>query len=136
MRWKPALVLIGVLLLGAAAGALSDRAYLAYLESRKPGGARAVRSPASVLDLWTEKFDLTPEQRAKILPILKAYRVNRWKQLQKNIDELEKFIADLMRQVRPTLNPDQLERYDRFWRRFSELRRRGRERRFGKPPPP
>lgn len=135
MRWKPALVLIGVLLLGGVAGVISDRAYLQYLESRKLGGGRAVRSPAKLLDGWTKKFDLTPAQRVKILPILKAYRLDRWQQILRYFGATNESVAKLRREVRPTLNPDQIERYERFWKKFLKIRARRRNRKYGAPPP-
>ena len=131
--WQIWLVLIAIFSTGVAGGWLVERHIARRLQPRPPPPEAWV---ARQIERVTDEVQLTPEQKERVMPIIKA-----------NIDELVKMrrqafeIVDRMeRQIAKELTPEQRARYEKIMeerraaRRQAHEMRESRRRSEGAPP--
>ena len=131
MKWKPALILIAVLLLGIAGGVLIDRVYLG---TRVPRTGQLLRSSEKVLRIFTRELGLNEKQVAAIKPVLKDYRRRFWEVERPRFRKFRKLHREWMRLIIKELTPEQAEIFKNKMGKYFKRVRQRRRRRFGTDP--
>ena len=96
----------------AAAGAIALGGFVVVQAQPGPGGAGHWHGHAFGLNGITEKLNLTPDQQAKVQPILDAAKPQIAAIHQEAMQKMHTVMNSTLSQVRPLLNADQQSKLD------------------------
>lgn len=122
--WALAL-LIAVLFLGGAAGAVVDRTLMGShaCTDREAGRAQGGQKHQSYLARLSAELDLTEEQQGRLETIVERHRETYsalWREIRPQFDTIQ---ANLRREIRDALNDEQRAKYDELLKNQAEHRR-------------
>ena len=100
------------LLAVAAAGAIALGGFVVVQAQPGPGGAGHWHGHAFGLNGITEKLNLTPDQQAKVQPILDAAKPQITAIHQEAMQKMHTVMSSTLSQIRPLLNADQQTKLD------------------------
>jgi len=96
----------------AAAGAIALGGFVVVQAQPGPGGAGCGHRHAFGLNGITEKLNLTPDQQAKVQPILDAAKPQITAIHQEAMQKMHTVMNSTLSQIRPMLNADQQSKLD------------------------
>lgn len=109
-KWKIALVVVGLLATGFIAGFATNRLFVRTQIDR----VRDMEKKGPFGEVFLDKIEATPEQRAAIRPILDQYN-DRFRELIQTSRQQRRATADsLLQELTPLLAEEQLQELDRF----------------------
>lgn len=109
-KWKIALVVIGLLATGFIAGFATNRLIVRSQIER----VRDMENKGPFGEIFLDKIEATPEQRAAIRPVLDQYN-ERFRELIRTSRQQRRATADsLLQELTPLLAEEQLQELNRF----------------------
>ena len=109
-KWKIILVVIGLLVTGFIAGFATNRLIVRSQIER----VRDMDKKGPFGDVFLDKIEATPEQRAAIRPVLDRYN-DRFRELIRTSRQERRVTADsLLQELTPLLAEEQLQELERF----------------------
>ena len=105
----------------AAAGAIALGGFVVVQAQPGPGGAGHWHGHAFGLRGITEKLDLTPDQQAKVQPILDAAKPQIATIHQEAMQKMHTVMNDTLTQIRPLLNADQQKKLDAIGKAHQDM---------------
>ena len=104
-RWKVILAMVGIFAAGAVSGTVLTARVIQKVAERN---LSPERWPATVIESYSRKLKLTPEQVEQMNPAVEAARIE-WRDTMKGaIANYGSILMRLDRQLRPLLTPEQL----------------------------
>ena len=109
------------LLAVAAAGAIALGGFVVVQAQPGPGGAGHWHGHAFGLNGITEKLNLTPDQQAKVQPILDAAKPQIAAIHQEAMQKMQTVMSSTLSQIRPLLNSDQQAKLDAIQKAHQDM---------------
>jgi Spy/CpxP family protein refolding chaperone len=109
------------LLAVAAAGAIALGGFVVVQAQPGPGGAGHWHGHAFGLNGITEKLNLTPDQQAKVQPILDAAKPQITAIHQEAMQKMHTVMNSTLSQIRPLLNADQQSKLDAIQKAHQDM---------------
>jgi Spy/CpxP family protein refolding chaperone len=105
----------------AAAGAIALGGFVVVQAQPGPGGAGHWHDHAFGLNGITEKLNLTPDQQAKVQPILDAAKPQITAIHQEAMQKMHTVMNSTLSQIRPLLNADQQSKLDAIQKAHQDM---------------
>jgi len=105
----------------AAAGAIALGGFVVVQAQPGPGGAGHWQGHAFGLKGITEKLNLTPDQQAKVQPILDAAKPQITAIHQEAMQKMHTVMNSRLSQIRPLLNADQQSKLDAIQKAHQDM---------------
>ncbi len=134
MKWKALTVVLGVFIIGLLSGVLLGRFYPTVYGSggkyegkygRSKSGSRYDRKFVAKL---SKELNLSERQKTRITPSITEARIELLTVRLGSYEDANKIIAKLETQIKPLLEPKQIEKLEEFTKTFRERRTHRRER--------
>jgi hypothetical protein len=130
IRWKLISGLLLVFVLGILAGSVGTGFYLKHRLTPLIKEPRARK--AFIMKRLSKKLNLTPDQQAKIQPIVEQMIEKRREFYRKTRPEIKTIMDQGFAQIKEELNEDQKKKLDELREKFQKHRREKEAKRYGK----
>jgi Spy/CpxP family protein refolding chaperone len=116
--WLVILAFLGVFVAGLLSGALVGARYSRQIFPRNR--MMGQNFGAALLERYNEQLALTPEQAAKIRPIVEQAQTEVQRQRRENVQEMTKTMDAMHAQISEVLTPEQRVKMEELRKRFRE----------------